>query len=261
MIYGAKGLTSDVVAMNHKIFTHVRFVNASHNSCSFITETNFQFSTFMEKVTVAVIGNGPSGILMSLLLSGYFLNPINGDKFSDCLEKAEKAIGRRLILSEGIFFLFSISTFYQLELYLRLDARKFSQPLKGRSENPFALLFDDAFHPGSDTGRKSLPTLDVTRPRDCGDAKSGNPESCNANANSSPNAANSGLGLSHVVFGQAALGGSWNAMQSNLICLSPKNWMYASNHCLFLFFSVLFFLFFSSFLFLNFNFTILTSHS
>lgn len=55
----------------------------------------------METVTVAVIGNGPSGILMSLLLSGADLDMKYGPYGSD-LASGKKLTGRALLLPEGM---------------------------------------------------------------------------------------------------------------------------------------------------------------
>ncbi|XP_053571160.1 oxidative stress-induced growth inhibitor 2 isoform X1 [Bombina bombina] len=84
-------------------------------------------------VPVVIIGNGPSGICLSYMLSGYrpYLCPEAVHPNPILLNKLEE--GRHLSIPEQ-------------------DLEYLSEGLEGRSANPVAVLFDSLLHPNADFG-------------------------------------------------------------------------------------------------------------
>ncbi|XP_055065933.2 oxidative stress-induced growth inhibitor 2 [Misgurnus anguillicaudatus] len=84
-------------------------------------------------VPVVIIGNGPSGICLSYLLSGYtpYLDPMAGHPNTILFRKLQEA--KQVPITE------------QDLVYL-------CEGLEGRSENPVAVLFDTLLHPNADLG-------------------------------------------------------------------------------------------------------------
>lgn len=93
-------------------------------------------------VEVAIIGNGPAAICLSMLLSGYI--PYFSGKHPDPLLTSK--------LNENPH-----------QSLLEQDLQYLSEGLEGRSKNPVALLFDTLFHPNADLGEDNLSTLRWTK--------------------------------------------------------------------------------------------------
>ncbi|MCJ8728926.1 hypothetical protein PDJAM_G00009950 [Pangasius djambal] len=84
-------------------------------------------------VPVIIIGNGPSGICLSYLLSGYapYLDPAAEHPNPILYQKLQKA--KHLPIIEQ-------------------DLEYLCEGLEGRSGNPVAILFDTLLHPNADLG-------------------------------------------------------------------------------------------------------------
>ncbi|KAE8599200.1 hypothetical protein XENTR_v10017097 [Xenopus tropicalis] len=91
-------------------------------------------------VPIVIIGNGPSGICLSYMLSGYrpYLCPDAVHPNSILQSKLEEA--RHLSIPEQ-------------------DLEYLSEGLEGRSSNPVAVLFDTLLHPNADFGYDDYPTV------------------------------------------------------------------------------------------------------
>lgn len=98
-----------------------------------------QFSS--EEIDVVVIGNGPSGICLSLFLNGYW--PFFGGKH------VNPVLQERLMESPDVSL-------------VEQDLEYLSDSLEGRSQNPVAVLFDTLNHPNADFG-EDLPSSLVWR--------------------------------------------------------------------------------------------------
>uniref|UniRef100_A0A1A8G438 Oxidative stress induced growth inhibitor family member 2 n=2 Tax=Nothobranchius korthausae TaxID=1143690 RepID=A0A1A8G438_9TELE len=93
---------------------------------------------------VVVIGNGPSGICLSYMLSGYkpHLDPATVHPNSVLYRKLQEA--KHLAITEQ-------------------DLEYLSEGLEGRSRNPVAVLFDTLLHPNADFGYEFPPVLQWRR--------------------------------------------------------------------------------------------------
>ena len=125
-----------------------------------------------------VIGAGPSGLGASIALAGWRARYVNrcaveSLELQNRLQRnGQLSLANTPVLAEG---------------------------LKGRSNNPLALLFDALQHPGVDRGWSSPSCLDLLRDPDAE--------------------------LSHVVIDEAPFGGSWHYMHEATRTLSPGPWM------------------------------------
>ncbi|GFR83399.1 oxidative stress-induced growth inhibitor 2 [Elysia marginata] len=103
-------------------------------------EVGVQHSADAQHYEVVIIGNGPSAIALSFMLSGYrpYYNgaPLSNEYLLQRLQDAG-----------------TVSLFEQ-------DLRYLSEGLEGRSNNPVALLFDHLFHPDADLGVDVPSALD-----------------------------------------------------------------------------------------------------
>ncbi|KAM6967473.1 oxidative stress-induced growth inhibitor 2 [Aplochiton taeniatus] len=93
---------------------------------------------------VVIIGNGPSGICLSYLLSGYkpYLDPGTVHPNPILYRKLQEA--KHLPITEQ-------------------DLEYLSEGLEGRSGNPVAVLFDTLLHPNADFGYEFPPVLQWSR--------------------------------------------------------------------------------------------------
>lgn len=135
---------------------------------------------------VVVIGNGPSAITLSYLLSGrwpYY-------KGMDALGHPPDFLHARLESKPNC------------SLVLQ-DLKELSEGLEGRSSNPIALLYDTLNHPDADTGQ-DLPSLLSWK---------NHPEHA----------------IDHVVLGRGPPGGSWQAMEGDVLTISRGTWMELAN--------------------------------
>jgi len=124
-----------------------------------------------------VVGNGPAGISVSMALSGWwpkYLGP-------------HPDLGLHTRLAAGPKYL------------LERDPVPLCEGLKGRSDNPMALLFDALLHPEADTGRPGRSCIAMERQEH--------------------------RAVPHLVLGRGAPGGSWNRMPQPMLSLSPGYWM------------------------------------
>ncbi|XP_068616425.1 oxidative stress-induced growth inhibitor 2 [Brachionichthys hirsutus] len=95
-------------------------------------------------VPVVIIGNGPSGICLSYLLSGYkpYLDTATAHPNPILCRKLQET--KHLPITEQ-------------------DLEHLSEGLEGRSRNPVAVLFDTLLHPNADFGYEFPPVLQWTR--------------------------------------------------------------------------------------------------
>lgn len=103
-------------------------------------EIGVQHSADAKHTEVIIIGNGPSAIALSFMLSGY--RPYyNGASLSNeyLMQRLQDAG------NDSIF---------------DMDLNYLSEGLEGRSNNPVALLFDQLFHPDADLGLDTPSALD-----------------------------------------------------------------------------------------------------
>ncbi|XP_031709091.1 oxidative stress-induced growth inhibitor 2 isoform X1 [Anarrhichthys ocellatus] len=155
---------------------------------------------------VVIIGNGPSGICLSYLLSGHkpYLdtaavhpNPILYRKLQETkhlsiTEQVKTPINSLHIGSQSLRCVMIITCFLQ-------DLEYLSEGLEGRSRNPVAVLFDTLLHPNADFGYEFPPVLQWRR-----DKKQHIP---------------------HLVLGRATPGGAWHAMEGSMLTISLGIWM------------------------------------
>lgn len=134
---------------------------------------------------VLIIGNGPSGISLSNILSGNF--PYFSGK-----------VPNRGIKSEGISLFDKCKMNPDLSI-IDQDLPYLSEGLQGRSPNPVALLFDHLNQPNADIGLYEESTLLW---RHHGERN-----------------------INHLVVGRARSGGSWHLMQGAQLTVSLNNWL------------------------------------
>eukprot|EP00127_Corallochytrium_limacisporum_P000274 Clim_evm21s9 gene=Clim_evmTU21s9 len=165
-----------------------------------------------------VIGNGPSGLASSFLLSGY--EPLllkrtcpkttASEKSVHCTDDCKAAEGNNSLdcpqkyhpddvlspriqkLAEGSTE--SVSLFEQTE-----TLRELADGLSGRSQHPLSLLFDALQRPTDEYGEEGPSVVRWSH--------------------------NAKRSVSHLVIGSGPLGGAWNNMNGNLDTLSYGNWM------------------------------------
>lgn len=135
---------------------------------------------------VLIIGNGPSGIALSNILSGNF--PYFSGKVPNQPVRSEEA---------DVF----VKCRRNPELSIvEQDLQYLSEGLVGRSSNPVALLFDHLNQPNADTGLYEESTL---RWRHCRENE-----------------------INHLVVGRSPrCGGSWQLMQGAQLTVSLNNWL------------------------------------
>ena len=132
-----------------------------------------------------IIGAGPSGLGASMALSGYL--PYHTPA---CVVEDGRLQARLQSLHEGGAGSGPIQPG---------DVPRLSSGLRGRSNNPLALLFDALQHPGCDSGWQAPPCLELRKDR--------------ASA------------LTHLLVDPALPGGSWHGMHDATKTLSPGPWM------------------------------------
>ena len=129
-------------------------------------------------VDTLVIGNGPSGIATSFFLQGN--SPVfTGQHLDPTIQ----------------------STLVQGPL-AEQSLEQVSNQLRGRSNNPAALLFDVLLHPGADRPHKAESSLEFVH--------------------------NSAATVDHLVLGHDRPGGSWHEMLGSTSSLSPGTKLSAS---------------------------------
>lgn len=132
-----------------------------------------------------VVGNGPSGLAVSLGLLGWaphLVKRSSGDGFAAPTASIEAALG------EGGLAAADVATL-----------QKMSAGLRGRSHHPLALLYDSLLHPGADGPYRGPPAIEIRH--------------------------NASAALSHVVLGGSPAGGYWHKMHPATKTLSPGTWM------------------------------------
>jgi threonine dehydrogenase-like Zn-dependent dehydrogenase len=162
----------------------------SHATAAAASETG------MHEVPVCVVGNGPSGLAASALLSGhwpFYTQPHPHRPLHDAIE-SERA---RVAAASGK----SPWDLSLLELDLTAALRVAGSMEGGRSNNPWALLVDALLHPDAD-GRRGAADYTCLEFRHL-------PE----------------RSIEHVVIGRGPAGGSWNRMAPGTVTLSPGYWM------------------------------------
>lgn len=92
---------------------------------------------------VVVIGNGPSGITVSMMLSGRVPYFTTSDHPDDMLSARLKSLSSACLFTQDLEFL--------------------SQGLEGRSTNPVSLLIDTLLHPCADLGLDLEPLLEFRK--------------------------------------------------------------------------------------------------
>lgn len=139
---------------------------------------------------VVIIGNGPSGIVLSLMLDGWtpFLTRTqHPDEFlSARLEGALAAAEASDTTSE-----------YGLPL-VQTELLELAQGLDGRTTNPVSLLYDALMRPYADMGMEMESLIKWRR---------------------------TGQQIDHVVLGKGPPGGSWHSMDPHILTLSLASWM------------------------------------
>ncbi|ODM98978.1 Oxidative stress-induced growth inhibitor 2 [Orchesella cincta] len=136
---------------------------------------------------VVVVGNGPSGIVLSYFLAG------NWPYYNGCGESINEMLHYRLLAAS------SATKNPQNSSIVEQDLRFLAQGLEGRSTNPVALLFDILNHPDADLGLE-LPSLLEWQ---------NNPKHA----------------VEHVVLGKGPPGGAWQLMDGNVLTISLGCWM------------------------------------
>ncbi|XP_077982172.1 oxidative stress-induced growth inhibitor 1-like [Glandiceps talaboti] len=112
----------------------------------FKMDDNIQNKKDIWTTDVAIIGNGPSAICLSFLLSGYW--PYYNGK-----PHPTPHLQRKLSENPDISI-------------IEKDLEYLSDGLEGRSSNPVALLYDALHHPNADTGSNAMSCLDWKHSKD-----------------------------------------------------------------------------------------------
>lgn len=134
---------------------------------------------------VVIIGNGPSGISLSAMLSGLLPHVISFDH-------PDEMLSARLHLAPAQLQQLSLAQQQALLEELAVG-------LEGRTTNPVSLLLDALEHPCADLGIE-MPALIQWRKH-------------------------SDKEIDHVVLGKGPPGGSWHTMDPNILTLSLASWM------------------------------------
>jgi hypothetical protein len=145
---------------------------------------------------VCVVGNGPSALAASALLSGhwpFYVQPHPHRPLHDAIEteRARVAAASRKNTRDVSL----------LELDLTAALRVVGSMEGGRSNNPWALLVDALLHPDAD-GRRGAADYTCLEVRHL-----------------------PGRSIEHVLIGRGPAGGSWNRMAPGTMTLSPGYWM------------------------------------
>lgn len=139
-------------------------------------------------------GNGPSGICLSYLLSGYkpYLdtttvhpNPILYRKLQ---ETKHLPITEQVKTHNAHALICTVHLGVILESFFLQDLEYLSEGLEGRSRNPVAVLFDTLLHPNADFGYEFPPVLQWRRDKQ--------------------------QHIPHLVLGRATPGGAWHVSNS-----------------------------------------------
>ncbi|MEQ2170624.1 hypothetical protein GOODEAATRI_002237, partial [Goodea atripinnis] len=155
---------------------------------------------------VVIIGNGPSGICLSYLLSGYkpYLDTATVHPNPILYRKLQEA--KHLPITEQVenSFMFTHKLFYTLNsgqqtLLFFQDLEYLSEGLEGRSRNPVAVLFDTLLHPNADFGYE-FPSVLKWR-------------------------TDKYQQIQHLVLGKGTPGGAWHAMEGSMLTVSLGIWM------------------------------------
>ncbi|XP_046386313.1 oxidative stress-induced growth inhibitor 1-like [Ischnura elegans] len=179
---------------------------------------------------VVVVGNGPSGITLSYILSGHWPY-YAGHKIPESLKQHNRSVknlhhqahpaassslpssqslsrlnsededddAQKLPLNHPDEYLTARLRETPARSLLLQDLRFLSQGLEGRSRNPISLLFDALSHPGADLGLE-LPSMLKWR-------------------------YHPSRKVDHVVLGKGPPGGSWPSMNSSILTISLGSWM------------------------------------
>lgn len=145
---------------------------------------------------VIVVGNGPSGMTMAAVLAGwrpYYVSNHPHPAIHSVVSSHIRNYAAAMSVSPAQVSL----------LDLDLPAIAMELGLRGRSNNPVALLADQLLMPMKDAGRTSPSCLEMRH---------------------------TAAVVPHVVIGSAAAGGSWNAMPEATPTLSPAGWMELPGH-------------------------------
>lgn len=171
----------------------------THRTCGchrYFALTFFKFNylycaIFLSLSPPLCLGNGPSGICLSYLLSGYkpYLdnttvhpNPILYRKLQDTKHlPITEQVTRRQTLH---IFISSFKLRQDLVFFFLQDLEYLSEGLEGRSKNPVAVLFDTLLHPNADFGYEFPPVLQWKRDKQ--------------------------QHIPHLVLGRATPGGAWH---------------------------------------------------
>lgn len=150
------------------------------------------------------LGNGPSGICLSYLLSGYkpYLDPSTAHPNPILYRKLQEMKNLPITEQVKIYFLhMNTWPFSQLghnRDFCSQDLEYLSEGLEGRSRNPVAVLFDTLLHPNADFGYEFPPVLQWRKDKQ--------------------------QHIPHLVLGKATPGGAWHvsymAYYFSVICLS-----------------------------------------
>lgn len=136
---------------------------------------------------VVIIGNGPSGIVLSLMLDGwtpFLTSALHPDEFLSARLKGAMAAA-------------DATTEYGLPL-VHTDLLELAQGLDGRTTNPVSLLYDALMRPFADMGMDIEALVKWKR---------------------------TSQQIDHVVLGKGPPGGSWHSMDPHILTLSLASWM------------------------------------
>ncbi|MEQ2214987.1 hypothetical protein XENOCAPTIV_025252, partial [Xenoophorus captivus] len=143
-------------------------------------------------------GNGPSGICLSYMLSGYkpYLDTATVHPNPILYRKLQEA--KHLPITEQVenSFMFTHKLFYTLNsgqqtLLFVQDLEYLSEGLEGRSRNPVAVLFDTLLHPNADFGYE-FPSVLKWR-------------------------TDKYQQIQHLVLGKGTPGGAWHGLHKNFV--------------------------------------------
>lgn len=136
----------------------------------------------MRVLDAVVVGAGPSGLGASIALSGWRPHYVPAGTVAN--PELAKKLEEHLVLTPS---------------GLLTDIQKLGAGLRGRSNNPAALLYDALQHPGADLGWRQPSCLKLRyEPR---------------------------ASTSHIVVDPNPFGGSWHDMHEATLTLSPGPWM------------------------------------
>lgn len=149
-------------------------------------------------MTLISQGNGPSGICLSYLLSGYkpYLDPTAVHPNSILYRKLQET--KHLAITEQVktcYYLVHLYGFIFPHIFVVFqDLEYLSEGLEGRSRNPVAVLFDTLLHPNADFGYEFPSVLQWRREKK--------------------------QHIPHLVLGKATPGGAWHVSNDVYLPLS-----------------------------------------